>query len=1313
MQKNLKTTIKICSLSFLVLSGSIFAAYRISYADSVPPLDPFTVSGTTILPRITANSFQINSLGGSGTKCLQVDNNGLFSTANSSCGSGGGSGGGTFSTTTSQVPGHLINFPNNNTDVVSIGSNASSTAAVWFDPNILVNYFKGNLGIGTTSPYSLLSVAGQIVGQFFTATSTKIASQFPYASTTMISATTASTSVLYDSFLGTPAGAFLAVNPQGQVISTTTPSSGGITSIIGGQGIAGGSCSGPTCTISLSVPESVTVGGTGVQTFGQGWINSPGGISALSASTSPTVNYLTSTSTTAINNFAGRVMIGSALFNGTFSPSGFFNTTGNPQLQISSNTSDAITLLTVGNTDISPFGSGCISLANANTPSSGGANATYNSNICFQGPNFAAYPGAPANSLAIDNTDGSIVTASLSSNYASSTQAWAVGPGFTAANYDMQLSNLNPSLYPNSTGSAVLSLGSTTPYSDFTIVASSTKGLPFFTIASSTNGTNSTVGTVKQQNVFQITNTGIASTTNLTISNITGTQCLHTTGNGVVDGTGSDCGSSGGSGIVNTGIIGQTAYYQSSGTAVNGTSTSFINPDGSFGVYRGNASSTDIGQNITARVNGGIFTALDIRNNLSGGGSKTGEAINLSNIATSTSLIPQSQISAVDDGDFSQNIFLRTKVQGSFTNALQTSLEVKSNNCVIGNASGLTIQNVTGGDQVNDINTTSACSANQLMIDGSQGQAAVYYAVNSGTGTATQVPFNFWSGITSMGAIPSQVLGSGGSSLHNTEINFNTSASTMKQVGDSSVATTNYSGSAKNSGSSFCNNTVALLNGYNATTTKEGVDNSDCFIWVPNFTILSDDAANAGIIVNASKQYMNGVIIATPGGSSNSGLDTDNYAMLDADFTSRSIRIPKWVLDVPTPEDKVYRFTVSGITTSPSNQAMYNVNGIPGAGGTNYEESAENITGGTGTIDMTGTTTPASSGTLTLDSQTGTGDATISYSAVTFLRGWQDAFSVDPGSGLTMASTTLFTNATTTNLAITGLATPAGAFLAVDPSGNVIATTTPSGGGSSGTVTSITLATPNSTLALSGTNPVTTSGTINLDFNLNHSNWWTALQNFTNASTSQFTSTSTTYLASVNGNVAVGATSTPGTLFSISNIANFANGTSTVYTDTAIGTSSPGTIPQFVCNYGNCGTGSSTPDSAMSITAASSTSNFNPISDIWSTIAGVAYAFQEIDSWGHIITSGPQPVLSGCGTSPSFIGAANDQAMKVQVGSVSATGCVITFAHAYASAPEVNVTEETGSVTNSFGYSDTASAITVSQIGLTGDILDITVKGTR
>jgi hypothetical protein len=50
------------------------------------------------------------------------------------------------------------------------------------------NYLQNNLGIGTTSPYAKLSVVGQAVAAYFTATTTT-ASTFPYASTTAISGT--------------------------------------------------------------------------------------------------------------------------------------------------------------------------------------------------------------------------------------------------------------------------------------------------------------------------------------------------------------------------------------------------------------------------------------------------------------------------------------------------------------------------------------------------------------------------------------------------------------------------------------------------------------------------------------------------------------------------------------------------------------------------------------------------------------------------------------------------------------------------------------------------------------------------------------------------------------------------------------------------------------------------------------------------------------------------------------------------------------------------------------------------------------------
>jgi len=126
-----------------------------------------------IRPIQTTDNLRIPALGGGGVLCLQVDDDGDVSVALSACGSGGGgSGGGTFSTTTSQVSGQLINYPNNATDIVAIGSNSTTTSEFWFNPNNGITYLSGKVGVGTTSPYAKLSVVGEVVGSHFTGTTT-------------------------------------------------------------------------------------------------------------------------------------------------------------------------------------------------------------------------------------------------------------------------------------------------------------------------------------------------------------------------------------------------------------------------------------------------------------------------------------------------------------------------------------------------------------------------------------------------------------------------------------------------------------------------------------------------------------------------------------------------------------------------------------------------------------------------------------------------------------------------------------------------------------------------------------------------------------------------------------------------------------------------------------------------------------------------------------------------------------------------------------------------------------------------------------
>lgn len=166
----------------IVLLGAIpvFAApiYRIERS-LLPETDSIYYLGTTTPSQnawlgVITDTLSIMDINSSGsTRCLQITSAGVVQIANSACGSGGGgSGGGTWSTTTSQVSGQLINYPNNDTDIMVVGSNATTTGEFFYDPETFIGYLKGKFGIGTTSPYASLSVVGETVASHFTGTTT-------------------------------------------------------------------------------------------------------------------------------------------------------------------------------------------------------------------------------------------------------------------------------------------------------------------------------------------------------------------------------------------------------------------------------------------------------------------------------------------------------------------------------------------------------------------------------------------------------------------------------------------------------------------------------------------------------------------------------------------------------------------------------------------------------------------------------------------------------------------------------------------------------------------------------------------------------------------------------------------------------------------------------------------------------------------------------------------------------------------------------------------------------------------------------------
>lgn len=134
------------------------------------------------------------------------------------------------------------------------------------------------------------------------------------------------------------------------------------------------------------------------------------------------------------------------------------------------------------------------------------------------------------------------------------------------------------------------------------------------------------------------------------------------------------------------------------------------------------------------------------------------------------------------------------------------------------------------------------------------------------------------------------------------------------------------------------------------------------------------------------------------------------------------------------------------------------------------------------------------------------------------------------------------------------------------------------------TVSSVGLSSSGSTLSISGTNPITSSGTFNAELNLTHANSWSALQNFSNATSTFFTATTEwlpslgtpagTFIA-VNPSGQLIATSSPvgnnfftnsGNLTSLSTGNSLAIGTTTNSAVLEVASSTIASLPLFKVN---------------------------------------------------------------------------------------------------------------------------------------------------
>jgi hypothetical protein len=180
--------IKLSITAIFLVSALVFIpkiVFSQSFSNMTVSLWNFT--SNTLVANGTNWKLKIPQLGGSGTKCLQVDNTGLFSTSSAACGSGSG-GSGTISTSTTPIVGQLAQWTGLSTlgtiatsslnllstDILEgsklfytdsrVGSYITGSSTLpallnyWTKSGTSLSYVAGNVGIGTTEPGNALHV---------------------------------------------------------------------------------------------------------------------------------------------------------------------------------------------------------------------------------------------------------------------------------------------------------------------------------------------------------------------------------------------------------------------------------------------------------------------------------------------------------------------------------------------------------------------------------------------------------------------------------------------------------------------------------------------------------------------------------------------------------------------------------------------------------------------------------------------------------------------------------------------------------------------------------------------------------------------------------------------------------------------------------------------------------------------------------------------------------------------------------------------------------------------------------------------------
>jgi hypothetical protein len=343
----------------------------------------------------------------------------------------------------------------------------------------------------------------------------------------------------------------------------------------------------------------VARGGTGQTSFAQGWLHSNG--STLTSSTSPTVNYITATSTTATSTFAGGVRVtGGGVTINTLNCSAYLNS---GKLTVGADGS-------VTCSDDNGGAGGGIStyLGLTDTPSSYTANA-------IQYANAGATALTQSSSLTFDGTK-------LITNYASTTALTVSGQGYfaTASTTNLIISSVPSALVlTSSTGLAGAYGGATCPGA----LIQSINADGTVTCASSGAGTGGgSVTSVAQTVPAFLSISGSPITT-------TGTLAITLSGTALPV-------SSGGTGQI-TFTSGQLLYGNGT-NALSSVATSSISVGTGISVTSGTLGSQIGGTNVTLGIANNALTLAQLPQIAAGFilGNNTGATANVTSFATSS-----------------------------------------------------------------------------------------------------------------------------------------------------------------------------------------------------------------------------------------------------------------------------------------------------------------------------------------------------------------------------------------------------------------------------------------------------------------------------------------------------------------------------------------------------------------------------------------------------------------------------------------------------------------------------------------------------